>query len=1146
MAGSKNTFWNLVLEISGDDKDATSALRAVKNQIAQVQAAGQELSRDFQAFTRNAGRLVAGAIGSVTAATAALVAGTHSVAEAGNEAYRASQRIGISAESFQALHFALGQGFTEASELNTALEKYNLIINRAAAGNESMQRQLTAIGLSAEELVAMGPEQSFLHIADVLKSLPNDFERTEMAATLFGRAAGPTMAAALSQGSESIQDLMEAGKRYGNFVSDDMAAASNEYLTQMSNLKTAVSGLKTQFFQGSITPMTEAFTILSDAIASNVPSVQELGRRFGEFVADLVRRLPEIIEKVKEFGTWIWDTINKVKDFVGGWKNLAIIIGGLAIAPTFISGLKVIWSFGKYISVLFKALPVILSKIPMILGIIAKAALPIIGIIAGIAAVVYTVIRNFDNLKQYALDCIERIKSAFSGGTNEMAVNWERVGEVAKDVLGIIMGILEGGVLFAIKTVMNTITSAIQIVIGVFQTLWNVVKLIFWPIETIIKVIAALFQDGWSGAIEVVKNQFSKLGDIFAGIFGGIKTIISGIVDFFKNLFGDGIEFVTRIFAAFGKNIEGIGDWIKSAFQAVGDFFKNLWEGIKKIFSAAWEGIKNIFLKYHPVGLVITHWETIKEFFIQLWENIKNIFSNAWEGIKNVFGKAGEFFGGVWSGIKDTAGRAWDGIKDIAGNALEGIKNVAGNAVENMKERWAIFKDVTSNIFNSIKNIAGKAWDGIKEGANKLKNKTVESFNKVRERAGMAFNSALDIGDRALDRLSERFPELAEAGRVGLNAIRLAANGDFSGMKEIGQNVLENIKAGLNTFKDNAIGVWSNVRDIAGNAWDNIKNVASNTWENIKDGASRFKDVSINAFNNIKEGAGVVFNNVLDVGDRALDRLSERFPDLASAGRMGLNAIRQAANGDFSGMKEIGQSALDNIKNGFANFKDFTSEKLSGVGDVFTRIFDGIREAFQRVIDFVQNGVQQIKDFFGSIGSGIGNVASTVGSGISNAASAVGNFVGNVGNAVGNFFTGGRNSIPGHADGGIFRTRHIAEIAEKGAEAVVPLNNSREGFDIWRQAGELGGYFQNGNNQTQTPTQQVSPVMQAAAQRLSGGDNIINFDFKMTNNFNGGTPDAGTVNQIEAAGHKVGDSLKERVKSILEELGRDSRRVSYA
>lgn len=63
--------------------------------------------------------------------------------------------------------------------------------------------------------------------------------------------------------------------------------------------------------------------------------------------------------------------------------------------------------------------------------------------------------------------------------------------------------------------------------------------------------------------------------------------------------------------------------------------------------------------------------------------------------------------------------------------------------------------------------------------------------------------------------------------------------------------------------------------------------------------------------------------------------------------------------------------------------------------------------------------------------------------------------------AVGKLRNSAKN-LPGHAEGGIFDTPHIAAFAEKGPEAVVPLDGSQKAISIWQEAGKiLGAYDKN-------------------------------------------------------------------------------------
>jgi len=51
--------------------------------------------------------------------------------------------------------------------------------------------------------------------------------------------------------------------------------------------------------------------------------------------------------------------------------------------------------------------------------------------------------------------------------------------------------------------------------------------------------------------------------------------------------------------------------------------------------------------------------------------------------------------------------------------------------------------------------------------------------------------------------------------------------------------------------------------------------------------------------------------------------------------------------------------------------------------------------------------------------------------------------------------------LPAHARGGIFYTRHIAEVAERGAEAIIPLERTKKNVELWQVVGEHLGVMRS-------------------------------------------------------------------------------------
>jgi cytochrome c556 len=299
---SKKTIWDLSLEIAGKDTGASQAIRTVKKQLEDLKGATKQLGKDWKDFTGNASKLALGVAGGVTAATAGVIAMANSFAETGDKVAKTSAAIGIGIEAYQGLQYAMGQSGVSAEEFDKALQKFNLTVRQGAAGNAAAQKQLEDIGLSAQKLAGMKPEQAMERLSDYMNTLPSDAERTRVAVTLFGKAAGPKMMAAMKQGSAGLRQMMDEAKSLGIVLTEEQAYQSEAYGDAMDRLKQSVTGMKNQFIGGAIGPLTEAFDHLKDAIVDQMPAIQELGAKFGVWLGELVQRLPEIIAKIKEFG----------------------------------------------------------------------------------------------------------------------------------------------------------------------------------------------------------------------------------------------------------------------------------------------------------------------------------------------------------------------------------------------------------------------------------------------------------------------------------------------------------------------------------------------------------------------------------------------------------------------------------------------------------------------------------------------------------------------------------------------------------------------------------------------------------------------------------------------------------------------------
>lgn len=189
-------------------------------------------------------------------------------------------------------------------------------------------------------------------------------------------------------------------------------------------------------------------------------------------------------------------------------------------------------------------------------------------------------------------------------------------------------------------------------------------------------------------------------------IIVAIGALVAALVWFFTQT-----ETGREIFSKFLDFMKGIWDAILGAITFVWNWVKDNWQTILVILTGP-IGI--------AVGMIVKHWDTIKQAFANAWEFIKGVwsavagwFSNVWNGIKNAFSAVGSWF-------RDRFQDAWNGITNI-------FSNVGG---------W--FRDRVSDIVNAFSGIGGKIsgffsglWDKVGGGLKNVLNSVLRLPLKI-------------------------------------------------------------------------------------------------------------------------------------------------------------------------------------------------------------------------------------------------------------------------------------------------------------------------------------------------------------------------------------------------------------------------------
>jgi hypothetical protein len=137
------------------------------------------------------GLAAAGAVG-----LAPFLAAVNLFSDMGADLLDMSQKTGISVEALSALGFAASQSGSSAEELGAGIRNMQKNLTGADEDSKKAQKSLAFLGLTAQELEGLTPDEQFRKIAAALVAIEDPARQTKIAMDVFGKSGQnllPTM-----------------------------------------------------------------------------------------------------------------------------------------------------------------------------------------------------------------------------------------------------------------------------------------------------------------------------------------------------------------------------------------------------------------------------------------------------------------------------------------------------------------------------------------------------------------------------------------------------------------------------------------------------------------------------------------------------------------------------------------------------------------------------------------------------------------------------------------------------------------------------------------------------------------------------------------------------------------------------------------
>jgi len=465
----------------------------VNDRLTAALKRAQKRLRAFGAGVRAIGaRLVA--VGG--AAVAGLGAMAQGFARAGDQLDKMAKRTGISVESLSELRFAAEQSGASLDELAAAVQRMNRRLGRITAGQgtTTQVRAIEALGLSAERLRTLSPEERLMAIAKAMAAMEDPAEAAGLAQRAFGTQVDAILPLLL-QGADGIEGLRDQARALGLTISTETAADAAA-LTDALNAAGAV--IKNIAFRIG--------AALAPAIESAAKFIARIASTAGDWI-DRNRRLVATIAKVAAVVT-----------LAGG----ALIAVGLlaAIAATALGGLVTVAGVvGSAIGVIGSALGALLSPIGLVVASVAGLGGAIVAYSGAGGEAIAWLSERFGQLRAFVGKVAGGIQDALAAGDIQLAaqilwlglrVAWKRGASALNEVW-------LGARNFFITTAQKMWYGAL----AVAQTVFHAIEVAWIEMTSFLSKTWTRFTSGfqkvWQSASSFVAKRMLEIQGLFDG-----------------------------------------------------------------------------------------------------------------------------------------------------------------------------------------------------------------------------------------------------------------------------------------------------------------------------------------------------------------------------------------------------------------------------------------------------------------------------------------------------------------------------------------------------------------------------------------------------------------------------------------------------
>jgi phage-related minor tail protein len=247
---------------------------AVAKASASLKTAGKNMKDTGKSLTEGLTVPIVGAVAGLTVLAT-------KTAQAGDEMDEMAARTGFSVEALSEYKYVAGLAGVELDGLEVAVKKMQNTVTDAQNGTKAAAAALDQLGISAQSLRGLSPEEQFDRIAAAVAGIEDPTRRAALAQDVFGRS-GTDLLPMLAGGADGIARLRQEARDLGVVWTNESAAAAAKFSDDLERVKAGVAGAFQQVSSKLLPVLSEKLVPVIEKHV--VPLIQKLAEKIGNLV----------------------------------------------------------------------------------------------------------------------------------------------------------------------------------------------------------------------------------------------------------------------------------------------------------------------------------------------------------------------------------------------------------------------------------------------------------------------------------------------------------------------------------------------------------------------------------------------------------------------------------------------------------------------------------------------------------------------------------------------------------------------------------------------------------------------------------------------------------------------------------------------